>query len=231
MADNINSEIERDERIARFMKGEMDSREEVLFLSDMESDEKLRLEAIAQARLIKGMSQADKDIVCELKKAPESQIITMLRTRRSPFRKYFKWMSMAASIAILLFAGYKGYDYYDTTRLGMRYANAFPMETVVRGDSNSIVDSELQELFDNVVERKDLRNTTERLAELWEIANQDTYNNYTDYAQYIGWYLAIGYLEDYEKNKAKSVLLTMVKQKEFCSKVLQNEITMLIAEI
>ena len=138
---------------------------------------------------------------------------------------------MAASIAILLFAGYKGYDYYDTTRLGMRYANAFPMETVVRGDSNSIVDSELQELFDNVVERKDLRNTTERLAELWEIANQDTYNNYTDYAQYIGWYLAIGYLEDYEKNKAKSVLLTMVKQKEFCSKVLQNEITMLIAEI
>ena len=55
MADNINSEIERDERIARFMKGEMDSREEVLFLSDMESDEKLRLEAIAQARLIKGM--------------------------------------------------------------------------------------------------------------------------------------------------------------------------------
>lgn len=206
MADNINSEIERDGRIARFMKGEMDSREEVLFLSDMESDEKLRLEAIAQARLIKGMSQVDEEVVCELKNASESQIVAMLRTRRSPFRKYFTWMSMAASIAILLFAGYKGYDYYDTTRLGMRYANAFPMETVARGDSNSIVDSELKELFDNVVERKDLRNTTERLAELWNIANQDTYNDYTDYAPYIGWYLAIGYLEGYEKEKAVQIL-------------------------
>lgn len=209
MADNINFAIERDERIARFMKGEMDSQEEARFISDMESDEKLRLEAIAQARLIKGMSQVDEEVVCELKNASESQIVAMLRPRRSLFRKSFTWMSMAASIAILLFAGYKGYDYYDTTRLGMRYANAFPMETVVRGDSNSIVDSELQELFENVIERKDLRNTTERLAELWEIANQDIYNDYTDYAPYIGWYLAIGYLEDYEKGKAKTILINM----------------------
>lgn len=211
MADNINFAIERDERIARFMKGKMDSQEEARFISDMESDEKLRLEAIAQARLIKGMSQVDEEVVCELKNASESQIVAMLRPRRSLFRKSFTWMSMAASIAILLFAGNKGYDYYDTTRLGMRYANAFPMETVVRGDSNSIVDSELQELFENVIERKDLRNTTERLAELWEIANQDTYNDYTDYAPYIGWYLAIGYLEDYEKNKAQYVLIMMLE--------------------
>lgn len=209
MVDNINFAIERDERIARFMKGKMDSQEEARFISDMESDEKLRLEAIAQARLIKGMSQVDEEVVCELKNASESQIVAMLRPRRSLFRKSFTWMSMAASIAILLFAGNKGYDYYDTTRLGMRYANAFPMETVVRGDSNSIVDSELQELFENVIERKDLRNTTERLAELWEIANQDTYNDYTDYAPYIGWYLAIGYLEDYEKGKAKTILINM----------------------
>lgn len=93
----------------------------------------------------------------------------------------------------------------------MKYATAFPMETLVRGDTDSNVDKELQTLFENVVERKDLSTTTKRLSELWEISNQETYNDYTDYAAYIGWYLAIGYLEDYEKDKALCVLHTMLE--------------------
>jgi hypothetical protein len=54
-----------------------------------------------------------------------------------------------------------------------------------------------------------LRKTTARLASLWDLAKQDIYNDYTDYAPYIGWNLAIGYLEDYEKAKAKAVLNEM----------------------
>lgn len=126
------------------------------------------------------------------------------------FRKPIAWLSVAASVAVLLFAGYKGYDYYDTTRLGMKYATAFPMETLVRGETDDAVETELRMLFNNVVERKDLKETTKRLSELWELSNQETYNDYTDYAPYIGWYLAIGYLEDYEKGKAKVVLLNML---------------------
>ena len=52
-------------------------------------------------------------------------------------------------------------------------------------------------------------NTTSRFKTLWELSKQDTYNDYTDYSPYIGWNLAIGYLRNYEKTKAKDVLVEM----------------------
>ena len=189
----------------------MSIQEETKFLADMESNEQLKQDAIAQARLVKGMAQVDYELIQELKNTPKAKLTSSLRPPRIIFRKPVTWLSVAASVLVLLFAGYKGYDYYDTTRLGMKYATAFPMETLVRGDTDSNVDKELQTLFENVVERKDLSTTTKRLSELWEISNQETYNDYTDYAAYIGWYLAIGYLEDYEKDKALCVLHTMLE--------------------
>lgn len=203
--------LDRDERISRYLKGLMSIQEETQFLADMESDERLKQDSIAQARLIKGMAQVDYELIQELKNTPKAKITSSLRPLRIIFRKPVTWLSVAASVAVLLFAGYKGYDYYDTTRLGMKYATAFPMETLVRGDIDSNVDKELQTLFENVVERKDLSATTKRLSELWKISNQETYNDYTDYAPYIGWYLAISYLEDYEKDKALCVLHTMLE--------------------
>ena len=64
-------------------------------------------------------------------------------------------------------------------------------------------------LFENVANDKKLNETITRLSVLWKTAKQDTYNDYTDYAPYIGWYLAIAYLEDYDKDKAKDVLKEM----------------------
>lgn len=202
--------IDCDERISRYLKGLMTVQEETKFLADMESDEQLKQDAIAQARLIHGMAQVDYELIQELKNASKSEIESSIRPRRILFRKPIAWLSVAATVAVLFFVGYKGYDYYDTTRLGMKYATVFPVETLVRGDTDSTVDTELLELFKNVVERKELSSTTKRLSELWEISNRETYNDYTDYAPYIGWYLAIGYIEDYEKEKARTVLLVML---------------------
>lgn len=210
MENNIQSMIDRDERISRYLKGLMTIQEETNFLAEIESDEQLKQDVIAQARLVKGMAQVDYELIQELKNAPEEKITSSLRPHRILFIKPITWISAAASVAIILFAGYKGYDYYDTTRLGMKYATVIPMETLVRGDTDSTVDQELQTLFENVVERKDLSATTKRLSELWEISNQETYNDYTDYAPYIGWYLAIGYLEDYEKEQALYILHIML---------------------
>ena len=212
MENDILSALRRDERISRFLKGMMNDQEEKQFLADMASDEQLKQDAIAQARLVKGMAQVDEELILELKTTSESKIAYSGRSRRIMFRKPITWLSVAASVAVLLFAGYKGYDYYDTTRLGMKYATAFPMETLVRGETDDAVETELRMLFNKVVERKDLKETTKRLSELWELSNQETYNDYTDYAPYIGWYLAIGYLEDYEKGKAADILKVMSGQ-------------------
>lgn len=210
MENNIQSMIERDERVSQYLKGLMSIQEETRFLAEMESDERLRQDAIAQARLIKGMAQVDCELIQELKLTSKAKIASSLLPPRIIFSKSITWLSAAASVAVLLFAGYMGYDYYDTTRLGMKYATAFPMETIVRGDIDSTIDTELQTLFENVVNRTDLPPTIKRLSELWEISNQETYNDYTDYAPYIGWHLAIGYLEDYKKEQAKQLFQTML---------------------
>ena len=116
---------------------------------------------------------------------------------------------VAASILIVFFVSYRTYDYYDTTNLGKEYANTFPITTIVRGETNESVENELATLFENVANNEKLDETITRLSVLWKTAKQDTYNDYTDYAPYIGWYLAIAYLEDYEKDKAKEILTEM----------------------
>ena len=115
----------------------------------------------------------------------------------------------AASILIVFFVSYRTYDYYDTTNLGKEYANTFPITTIVRGETNESVENELATLFENVANNEKLDETITRLSVLWKTAKQDTYNDYTDYAPYIGWYLAIAYLEDYDKDKARDVLKEM----------------------
>lgn len=231
MGNDINYIMERDERIARYLKGLMTAEEETAFLADIESDEQLKQDAIAQALLVKGMAQVDNELIQELKNISESNIASLVCRKRIIYMKPITWLYAAASVVLLLFTGYKGYDYYDTTRLGMEYATSFSMGTLVRGDRDSDTDTELMTLFENVVNRKDLSSTTKRLSELWEISNQEAYNDYTDYASYIGWYLAIGYLENYEKEKARRVLVQLLMQQDGCSKALYDEVTILLDKI
>lgn len=200
-----------DERISRYMQGKMDVDEESAFIEELKKDEDLRSLAIAQARLVKGMKQADNELKDAFRQADEQTIKRIATKVTGSKRHYAQWLATAASILFVVFIGFKSYDYYDTTSLGRLHANDFPMSSIIRGDSNADVEEELTTLFNNVAEGKDLDNTTSRLATLWELAKQDTYNDYTDYAPYIGWNLAIGYLRNYEKAKAKDILEEMEK--------------------
>lgn len=197
-----------DELIDRFMQGQMNEEEENKFLEELDRNNELREKAILHARLVKGMAQVDNEIIDAYKEAEENSnnIATIVSiTRKSSAR----WLAIAASVVFIVFVGFKSYDYYDTTSLGKEYANTFPTTSIIRGETNTDVETELSILFNNVAECKDLDDTTSRLSTLWELSKQDTYNDYTDFAPYIGWNLAIGYLENYEKTKAKDVLIEM----------------------
>lgn len=235
--DKDNKDIEKalldDERISRFLQGLMDASEEAAFLDELKSKNELRQRASAQARLIKGMKQADEELISALKKSNEMDVNQFIlgakinnRARgkvamfddedgeigesiKMPSKSSIYKFIAAASVILIFFVGYKSYDYYDTTSLGKEYANTFPMTSIVRGESNESIETELTALFENVVNDKDLDQTITRLLVLWQTAKQETYNEYTDYAPYIGWYLAIAYLEDYEKDRAMDILEEM----------------------
>lgn len=213
MNDNENivqgKDILNDEQISCFMQGMMKPEEEAAFMEKLKNNADLRNQAIAQARLVKGMKQVDEELKDVLRETDEQVIRSIANEAVGRKKKSTRWLAIAASVVVIFFVGFKSYDYYDTTNLGREYANMFPVSTIIRGEANGDVDAELAILFSNVAEGKDLDDTTSRLKTLWEIAKQDAYNDYTDYASYIGWNLAIGYLQDYEKKKAKEILLEM----------------------
>jgi len=213
MNDNENivqeKDLLNDERISRFMQGMMESEEETAFMEELKNNTNLRDQAIAQARLVKGMKQVDEELKGAFREADEQTIRSIVNDAVGRKNKSIHWLAIAASIVFIVFVGFKSYDYYDTTSLGREYANTFPTSTIIRGETNADVDTELTILFNNVAEGKDLDNTTSRLATLWELSKQDTYNDYTDYAPYIGWNLAVGYLRNYEKDMALNVLTEM----------------------
>jgi ribosomal protein S25 len=216
MNDNENmlqeKDILNDERISRFLQGKMDADEEAAFMEEMKNNEDLRNQAIAQARLVKGMKQVDEELKDTFRLVDEQTIHRIAKdvSETSVSKKSSaRWLAIAASVVFIVFVGFKSYDYYDTTSLGKEYANIFPTTSIIRGETNTDVETELSTLFNNIAECKDLDETTSRLATLWELSKQDTYNDYTDFSPYIGWNLAIGYLENYEKAKAKDVLNEM----------------------
>lgn len=202
-------ELQNDEQISRFMQGLMEADEETAFLEELKNNEDLRNQAIAQARLVKGMKQVDEELKDAFRKTDEQTISRIANEAVGGKKKSAHWLAIAASIVFIVFVGFKSYDYYDTTSIGREYANTFPASTIIRGEANTDVDTELTMLFNNVAEGKDLDSTTSRLKTLWELSKQDTYNDYTDYSPYIGWNLAVGYLRNYEKTKARSVLSEM----------------------
>lgn len=202
-------DLVNDERISRFMQGLMEADEEDALQIELKNNEELRNQAIAQARLVKGMKQVDEELKEMFQRTDEQTIRNIANRVTARKNRSTRWLAVAASVVFIVFVGFKSYDYYDTTNLGKEYANAFPTSSIVRGELNTDVESELKALFDNVAQNRDLDNTTSRLKTLWELSKQESYNDYTDYSPYIGWNLAIGYLENYEKAKAKEILKEM----------------------
>lgn len=190
-----------EERIDRYLHGKMTPEEEVAFESDLSKDDSLKRQTEAMARVVKGMEDVgrehDKHLIDKMKASSEKKTSSL------------RWISIAASFALIFTVGYYIYDYSATTRLGKEYAYAFPVSEVVRGEEDEDVVKTLTLLFDNVADGKDLDNTIRQLEELWKLSQSDTYNEYTTYEPYIGWNLAIAYLRNYDKKEAKIVLKQM----------------------
>ena len=190
-----------EERINRYLHGEMSPGEESVFETDLQKDDTLRQQAESMARIVKGMEVVGKE--------HDKQLLEKMKASSGKKTSSLRWISIAASIALVFTVSYFVYDYSATTRLGKEYAYAFPVSEVIRGEEDEDVVNTLTLLFDNVANGKDLDNTIKQLEELWALAQSDTYNDYTTYEPYIGWNLAIAHLRNNDKKEAKAVLVQL----------------------
>lgn len=192
-----------EERINRYLHGEMTPEEEAQFESDLKNDNQLRQQAESMAQMVKAMdavgAERDKEMILKMKSSSVR--------KAQPVR----WLSIAASFALILTVGYQIYDYNRIGNLGEEYASAFPVSMIVRGEEVDDAVQELTALFENVTNGEDLDNTISQLSELWSLSQGDTYNEYTIYAPYIGWNLAIAHLRNHDKKEAKVILEELAK--------------------
>ena len=192
-----------EERIERYLHGEMTPKEEAIFEEDLANDDTLRRQAEAMARIVKGMETVGGE--------QDRLMIEKMKTANGKKLAPVWWLSIAASLIIIFKVGYNFYDRSQTIALGQQYAYVFSTETesLIRGEEDEDVANKLNVLFDNAANGKDLKNTISQLEELWALAQSDTYNDYTTYEPYIGWNLAIAYLRNNEKKEARTVLEQM----------------------
>ena len=233
MSDNnivTDKELQNDERISAYLRGEMTADEEAAFKKELETDEELRSQANAVAHLAKAMRQVgekqDEDIKEALLSSDEESVrkIAAEVTHKAKViplrRRLVKVVSLAACVLLLVGVGFQYYNFRAVTGLGDTYGSAFVSEQPLsRGAENETVAKELTSLYANVQNGKDLDATIKRLSVLWELSTMDTFNDYTNDAPYIGWNLAVANLKNDDKDAAKEVLTKLISKTEDGSSV------------
>lgn len=212
---NDNKEYILEERIARYLKGEMSEEESSSFEQDVKTNDKLRAKAISMARMAKAMKsvgqQEDQQVIEAMQSVKSSTITDTAKKVSMPsFKMPYRWMSLAASVVLLICVGLYYNDYYSTVSLGEKYSTAFVEEqSLLRGATSTEVEEELLTLYSNVQNGENLPETIHRLSLLWELSTMDTYNDYTDHAPYIGWNLACALLRNNKKDEARDIVEQM----------------------
>lgn len=228
MSDNnkiTDKELQNDERISAYLRGDMTAEEESAFKKDLEADEELRAQAVSVARLAKAMKQVgekeDEDVKEALLSTDEESARKIVagvvhKAKVIPLRRRIvRIVSLAACILLLVGIGFQYYNFRSVTGLGDEYGTLFESEqSLSRGAENTDVAKELSALYANVKQGKDLDATIKRLSVLWELSTMDTFNDYTNDAPYIGWNLAIANLKNNDKDAAKEVLTKLVSKTE-----------------
>ena len=222
---NINDALLiEDERIVNYLKGRMTAEEELAFIEDLKANPELKSKAVAMARMVKGMKevgkQMDEETTNSILSSNQSEIediaTDISRGHRMgkviSLRKAASWLSIAASVALIVWAGIGYKDYRQTTNLGEQYATTFSFEQLTRGGGeHSEAEVKLAKLFENIANKTDFDQSLHDLSLCWELSRQETYNDYTDFAPEIGWNLAIGYLKDNNRKEAKATLEKLIE--------------------
>lgn len=218
-----------DDKLSRYLKGQMSENEEKEYRKLLKEDPELRDKAVAIARLAKAMdevgSDADREIISSLGEVTPVEALRIaaegsisdeehpasaaIACKKSPVMKLILSILIAASILICVFGGYKYYKYQQVSSLATEYVSYFPASEFSRGVSDPFADT-LDKYRKNIESKKDLNGTISELQIIWEESRKDIYNDYTEYMPQIGWLLANAYIRSGKKSEAVAVLNQLI---------------------
>lgn len=197
--------IDNSERIDRFFRKQMSLEERNAFMDDLKNDEDLYEEAQITALLIHGLK--------EEQSKQEQEITQEIRRAKSPvnIRKIVYWAGSIAAVFIIFFGSIQFYQITQMDNLFGEYYAPYKVQLVggPRGNTDETIKKELADLFNQVGTEKDVAPTILKLQTIYE--SIDSEYEYSIYADDITWYLALAYIKDHQKDKAISLLKTIVE--------------------
>ena len=216
--DNNQVDLEKlDERIERFLRDEMNEQEAKEFRAELKTNPLLAERAEALAVLIKSIRQVGQKHDERIK---QSVLNSSVQKERIPERRTYKlYMNVVALAAsVLLLVGIA--DFFmarqrtqELALSSMQYAPQFEATdgAFKGGEEDSVLVADLQQTFEDIRNDVQLDRSIEHLSELFSLACSEKVNPYTDYADYIGYNLAIAYLKDNDRREARKVLVRLVE--------------------
>lgn len=196
---------EMDERIERFLRGQMSPEEEAQLHEDVKNDPDLREHALAVSALVKGLQDKGKQ--------HDQEIINEVRAQKKPsnLRRLIIWSSSIAA-ALVLVIGYNFYvenaRYARVNEMLSPYYEHYDAASLSRGEADSVTIAHLYTLFNRIPEEKDMKDIIAELEPIY--ASLDTDFTYYSCANDIAWNLALAYVKAGEKEKAGTILQELI---------------------
>jgi hypothetical protein len=219
-----------DDQLSLYLRGKLSTEEETELLTLLKSDEILKARAVAVARLSKGLQQVgserDRATIAAFENATlediknaavrkdakiEADIQEKAKIVHFKPKRFILSVSVAASILLCIFGGYKYYQYNQITSLGYEYLAYIPSSEIYRGE-HSNVDSQLEAIKSDIQSKKNIETSITTLEDMWRQSISDEYTEYTAYMPEIGWMLANAYLCDNSKDKASDILDILITE-------------------
>lgn len=192
---------EMDERIERFLRGEMTMEEEARFRDELKSDPDLREHARAISALLKGIraegEQHDQEIISEV----------TTNKRPNSIRRIALWIASAAAVLAL----YVGYSYHaenvrftQVNEMLTPYYKHYDIDALSRGETDSVAIAHLYSLFNRIPEETDMTDIIAELEPIYQSLDSDY--TYYPYSNDVAWNLALAYVKAEEDEKAIVIL-------------------------
>lgn len=207
-----------DQQVERFLRREMSADEEQHFRQILVQNHELRQRAALTAKMIKEMrvaqQQADQQVIDDVKNMNLKQLKAFLSL--GEHRRRWPRYAIAASVAVVM--AMAGWLYYNnqTISADRELANAayftyrpdIKMIGASRGSSDSVLVAHLTYLFAKVNRNDSVESVTQQLEKLYQRAATDETLRF--YQDDIAWNLAIAYLKQGKRQRAKDMLQEMI---------------------
>lgn len=209
MIDNIQNTEEYDDRIERFLRGDMNAEEETCFKEEIKTNPLLKARAETISALVRGMKRKGrKEDALIVDEVTSGSNLGPGMNKQRTFRG-IAWACSIAAVFIILFNIFGSSKQDKLDSIVAEYYTPFQPDEFMRGDEDSIAVTELTALFNAVGKEDDCSDVMKKLESIYK--SIDTDYTYRAYSNDVAWYLALAYIKCGKVEEAKKVLNEIIE--------------------